>query len=69
MLPLCLSQQVGLTILVLCTILVVILSGTAIKDVLWLSLTADNAITAALMPLIGYVLGYVLSLNCGLDAQ
>ncbi|XP_035024463.1 sodium/bile acid cotransporter [Hippoglossus stenolepis] len=62
-------KTVGLSILFICTILILILSGTAIKDVLWLSLTADNVITAALMPLIGYVLGYVLSFICGLDAQ
>ncbi|XP_053290690.1 hepatic sodium/bile acid cotransporter [Pleuronectes platessa] len=62
-------KKVGLSILFICTILIIILSGTAIKDVLWLSLTADNVMVAALMPLIGYVLGYVLSLIFGLDAQ
>ncbi|XP_019940407.1 hepatic sodium/bile acid cotransporter [Paralichthys olivaceus] len=61
-------KKVGLIILTI-FIIIPILSCAAIKDVLWLALTADTLTAAALMPLIGYVLGYVLSLVCGLNAQ
>ncbi|XP_058471681.1 hepatic sodium/bile acid cotransporter-like [Solea solea] len=55
-------QKVGFSILVLSSILAVILCGVAVKELLWKVLTPDNLTAAALMPGIGYIMGYVLSL-------
>ncbi|XP_074548661.1 hepatic sodium/bile acid cotransporter-like [Halichoeres trimaculatus] len=54
----------GLTLLVICSIIVSALSGYAIKDVLMLILTPDIIAVAGLMPLIGFTMGYILSLLC-----
>lgn len=65
----CPSQQVGLSILIISSLIVFILSGIDLKDVLWIAFQADILGVAALMPLIGFMLGYVMSVTCGLNAQ
>ncbi|XP_071353786.1 hepatic sodium/bile acid cotransporter-like [Trachinotus anak] len=62
-------RKVGLCILIISSIIVFILSGIGVKDVLWLALTADIVGTAALMPLIGFMLGYGMSVICRLNSQ
>lgn len=63
------SPQVGLSILIISSIIVSILSGVAVKDVLWMILTADVLAVAVLMPFIGFMLGYVMSAICKLSPQ
>ncbi|XP_036007082.1 sodium/bile acid cotransporter isoform X2 [Fundulus heteroclitus] len=41
-------------------------SSTVTKDVMWMILMPDLLAVAALMPLIGFTLGYVVSVICGL---
>lgn len=61
--------KTGLAILILCSILVAVLSGMAVKDVLWMIFMPDVLAVAALMPLIGFMLGYVMSAVCRLNSQ
>lgn len=61
--------QVGLSILVISTVIMSILSGIAVKDVLWTIFMPDVLTVAALMPLIGFTLGYVMSYICRLNPQ
>ncbi|GAA6213708.1 sodium/bile acid cotransporter-like [Lates japonicus] len=61
--------KVGLSILAVASTILLILAAIAVKDVLWMALTADIVGTAALMPLIGFLLGYVMSVMCRLNAQ
>lgn len=63
------SRQAGLSILIISSIVLSILSGIAVKDVLWMILTPDVLSVAALMPLIGFMLGYVMSVICRLSPQ
>uniref|UniRef100_A0A3Q2P5I0 Hepatic sodium/bile acid cotransporter n=1 Tax=Fundulus heteroclitus TaxID=8078 RepID=A0A3Q2P5I0_FUNHE len=58
--------KVGLSILIIATIVLSVLSGLAVKDVMWMILMPDLLAVAALMPLIGFTLGYVVSVICGL---
>ncbi|XP_040917242.1 sodium/bile acid cotransporter-like [Toxotes jaculatrix] len=62
-------KKVGLSILIISGIAMLTLSVIAIKKILWIALTADVVGVAALMPLIGFFLGYVMSVICGFDAQ
>ncbi|XP_070836004.1 hepatic sodium/bile acid cotransporter-like [Chaetodon trifascialis] len=62
-------KKAGLSILIISSIIVFILSVTAVKDVLWMILTPDVLSVAALMPLIGFTLGYVMSVICRLSPQ
>ncbi|XP_039993276.1 sodium/bile acid cotransporter-like [Xiphias gladius] len=62
-------KKVGLSILIISSLIVFILSGIDLKDVLWIAFQADILGVAALMPLIGFMLGYVMSVTCGLNAQ
>ncbi|XP_076605626.1 hepatic sodium/bile acid cotransporter-like [Chaetodon auriga] len=62
-------KKVGLSILIISSIIVFILSAIAVKDVLWMILTPDVLSVAALMPLIGFTLGYVMSVICRLSPQ
>ncbi|XP_035467005.1 sodium/bile acid cotransporter-like [Scophthalmus maximus] len=62
-------KKVGLGILIVSSILLVIMSCAAIKDLIWTAFTPENLVAAALMPLIGFILGFVLSLICGLSAK
>ncbi|KAK7904959.1 hypothetical protein WMY93_017566 [Mugilogobius chulae] len=61
--------KTGLVVLLLCTILVSILSGMAVKSVIWMIFMPDVVAVAALLPLIGFALGYVMSAVCQLDPQ
>ncbi|XP_034531322.1 sodium/bile acid cotransporter-like [Notolabrus celidotus] len=54
----------GLTLLVICSIVLWTLSGFAIKDILWMILTPDTLTVAVMMPLIGFTLGYIISILC-----
>ncbi|XP_074516397.1 hepatic sodium/bile acid cotransporter-like [Sebastes fasciatus] len=62
-------KKVGLSILIVSGIIVFSLSGIAIKDVIWMALTPDVLVVAALMPLIGFTLGYVMSVICRLSPR
>lgn len=64
-----LPPQVGLGILVVSSVIVSILSGMAVKDVLWMIFMPDVLTVATLMPLIGFTLGYVMSYICRLSPQ
>nr|XP_061799005.1 hepatic sodium/bile acid cotransporter-like [Nerophis lumbriciformis] len=59
----------GLSILIISSIIVFSLSGVAVKDMVWMILTADVIAVAALMPLIGFILGYVMSAVCRLSPK
>uniref|UniRef100_A0A3Q3L8F3 Hepatic sodium/bile acid cotransporter n=1 Tax=Mastacembelus armatus TaxID=205130 RepID=A0A3Q3L8F3_9TELE len=62
-------KKIGLSILIISGIIVFTLSGIIVKDVLWMILTADILVVAALMPLIGFILGYVMSVICRFNSQ
>lgn len=64
-----LSPQAGLGILIVGAVLVFSMCFFAIKDVVWLVLTLDVLAVAALMPLIGFTLGYVMSMICRLSPK
>ncbi|XP_008287966.1 sodium/bile acid cotransporter-like [Stegastes partitus] len=57
--------KAGLTIWTIATIAVGILSGFFVKDIIWQIFVPDVLCVAALMPLIGFILGYVMSAVCG----
>nr|XP_020449376.1 sodium/bile acid cotransporter-like [Monopterus albus] len=61
--------KAGLIILIISSIIVLILSGIAIKDEIWMVFTADIVTTAALMPLTGFMMGYAMSIICRLSPQ
>ncbi|KAJ0008906.1 hypothetical protein NQD34_016321, partial [Periophthalmus magnuspinnatus] len=61
--------KTGLVVLVVCTILVSVLSGMAVRGVMWMIFMPDVLAAAALMPLTGFTLGYVMSAVSQLDAQ
>ncbi|KAM9341266.1 hepatic sodium/bile acid cotransporter-like [Symphorus nematophorus] len=61
--------KAGLSILIICSIIVSVLSGMAVKGMLWMILTPDVLTVAALMPLIGFTMGYVMSVICRLSQQ
>ncbi|XP_072313210.1 hepatic sodium/bile acid cotransporter-like [Eucyclogobius newberryi] len=61
--------KAGLVVLILCSILVSVLSGMAVKGVMWMIFIPDVLAAAALMPLIGFALGYVMSAVSRLNAQ
>lgn len=64
-----LCPQVGLGVLIISSIVVSVLSAVAVKDVLWMIAMPDILLVAALMPLIGFMLGYFMSVACRLSAQ
>lgn len=59
----------GLGVLIISSIVVSVLSAMAVKDVLWMIAMPDILLVAALMPLIGFTLGYFMSVACRLSAQ
>lgn len=59
----------GLGVLVISSIVVSVLSAMAVKDVLWMIAMPDVLLVAALMPLIGFMLGYFMSVACRLSAK
>uniref|UniRef100_A0A3P8RQR6 Hepatic sodium/bile acid cotransporter n=1 Tax=Amphiprion percula TaxID=161767 RepID=A0A3P8RQR6_AMPPE len=59
----------GLSIWAASTIVVAILSGFFVKDVIWMIFEPDMIFVAAVMPMIGYMLGYVMSVLCRLSPQ
>lgn len=61
--------QAGLSILIISSIVVSVLSAMAVKDVLWMIVMPDVLLVAALMPLIGFMLGYFMSVACKLSAR
>lgn len=65
----CFSRQVGLSILIISGIVVFALSAVAVRDLLWMVLTADVLGAAALLPLIGFMLGYAMSVICQSSPQ
>lgn len=69
MFSLSIYPQTGVSILIMSAIIVAILSGIAVKNMIWMILTPDMLLVAALMPLSGFMLGYVISIICGLSPQ
>ncbi|KAM4723567.1 hepatic sodium/bile acid cotransporter-like [Anableps anableps] len=61
--------KAGLSILIISTIILSVLSGLAVKDVIWMILMPDVLAVATLMPLIGFIMGYVMSVICRLSPQ
>ncbi|CAJ1073759.1 sodium/bile acid cotransporter-like [Xyrichtys novacula] len=59
----------GLSLLLICTIILFGVSGFAIKDVVWMILKPDFLTVAALMPLTGFIMGYVMSTLCRQSPQ
>ncbi|XP_040054897.1 hepatic sodium/bile acid cotransporter [Gasterosteus aculeatus] len=62
-------MKVGLTVLIISSIAAFVLSGILAKDFMWMVLTPDVLAVGALMPLIGFTLGYVMSVMCRLSQQ
>ncbi|KAG7237285.1 hypothetical protein INR49_032618 [Caranx melampygus] len=62
-------KKVGLSILIISSIILCVLTGIVTKDIIWMVFKADIVVTAALMPLIGFMLGYGMSFICRLNAQ
>ncbi|XP_044021835.1 sodium/bile acid cotransporter-like [Siniperca chuatsi] len=62
-------KKAGLSILIIVGIILFILSGIYVRDKIWMVLTADVLAVAALMPLIGFMLGYIMSVLCRLSPQ
>ncbi|KAA8582289.1 hypothetical protein FQN60_009029 [Etheostoma spectabile] len=63
------ASLAGLSILIVSGIIVFSLSGFVIKDVIRMVLLPDVLAVAALMPLIGFMLGYVMSVMCRLSPK
>ncbi|XP_047466389.1 sodium/bile acid cotransporter-like [Mugil cephalus] len=61
--------NVGLSLLIIFSIIVSILSAQIVKDVIWMILTPDILLVAALMPMIGFTMGYVMSVVCRVSPQ
>ncbi|KAM9842511.1 hepatic sodium/bile acid cotransporter-like [Aulostomus maculatus] len=61
--------KVGLSILIISGIVVVTLCGISINKLLWMIVTPDVLAAAALMPLIGFTMGYVMSAICRLSPK
>lgn len=61
--------KVGLSIFVINIILVSILSAFAVKDIMWMIFEPDMICVAALMPMIGFMMGYIMSALCRLSPQ
>ncbi|XP_037551143.1 sodium/bile acid cotransporter-like [Nematolebias whitei] len=61
--------KAGLIILTFSTIVVSVLSGFVVKDVIWMIFMPDVVSVAVLMPLIGFTLGYVMSVICKLSPK
>ncbi|XP_033498260.1 hepatic sodium/bile acid cotransporter-like [Epinephelus lanceolatus] len=59
----------GLGILMVSCLVGFTLFGIVVKDVLWMVLTPDFLVVAVLMPLIGFTLGYVMSVLCRLSPK
>ncbi|RVE57127.1 hypothetical protein OJAV_G00213060 [Oryzias javanicus] len=62
-------KKTGLWILLISSIALLALSAYVVKDVLWMIVMVDVLTAAALMPLIGFTLGYVVSVICKLSPQ
>ncbi|XP_041809990.1 sodium/bile acid cotransporter-like [Chelmon rostratus] len=62
-------KKVGLRILIVSCIILAILFGVVYGDILWMVLTPDVLCVSALMPLTGFILGYVMSAICKLSPQ
>uniref|UniRef100_A0A3Q2ZFK3 Hepatic sodium/bile acid cotransporter n=1 Tax=Kryptolebias marmoratus TaxID=37003 RepID=A0A3Q2ZFK3_KRYMA len=61
--------QIGLIIMMLTTIAASVVAGIAVKDVIWMIFMPDVVSVAVLMPLIGFTLGYVMSVICRLSPK
>ncbi|XP_036449694.1 sodium/bile acid cotransporter-like [Colossoma macropomum] len=53
--------KVGLSILLIASVAIGVMSGVALGGMVWLVLSPQLMAVASLMPLIGYLLGYILS--------
>ncbi|GCB62432.1 hepatic sodium/bile acid cotransporter isoform X1 [Scyliorhinus torazame] len=61
--------KTGLFILLLAALIIGILSGMSIGTALWMFFSSRLLVTTALMPAIGYTLGYALSCLCRLSER
>lgn len=64
-----LCRKAGLSILGISSVVVTVLTCITVKDVIWMILMPDVLLAAALMPLIGFMLGYLMSVICRLSPQ
>ena len=62
-------RQVGLSIFISSTVIVSILAAMAFKDLIWMIFMPDVLLVASLMPLIGFMLGYIMSVICRLSPK
>ncbi|XP_006786097.1 sodium/bile acid cotransporter-like [Neolamprologus brichardi] len=62
-------KKVGLSILIISSIIICILAFYNVRNVIWMILMPDALIAASLMPLIGFTLGYATSALCRLSPQ
>lgn len=62
-------SKIGTGLLIVTAVLVSILSGIAVKGVMWMIFMPDVVTVAALMPLVGFSLGYVMSAVWRLNPQ
>ncbi|CAK6957128.1 hepatic sodium/bile acid cotransporter [Scomber scombrus] len=61
--------KAGVSILIISSIIVFALSAVVVKDVLWMILMPDVLAVSMFLPLIGFMLGYILSIICRLSGQ
>uniref|UniRef100_UPI0037E83D3E hepatic sodium/bile acid cotransporter-like n=1 Tax=Semicossyphus pulcher TaxID=241346 RepID=UPI0037E83D3E len=59
----------GLSLLVICAIILFTLSGVAIREILWMIFTPDILTVAIVMPLTGFTMGYAMSVICRLSSK
>ncbi|XP_034044617.1 sodium/bile acid cotransporter-like [Thalassophryne amazonica] len=62
-------KKVGLVILLIFSVALIVLSGIAVGRTLRMIVSPDVLAAAAVMPLIGYISGYLMSIMCRLDSK
>ncbi|XP_070776920.1 hepatic sodium/bile acid cotransporter-like [Enoplosus armatus] len=62
-------KKAGLTIVLIASVILVSLTSIVLKNSIWMILMPDVLAAAVLMPLTGYILGYVMSILCKLSPQ
>ncbi|KAM6968525.1 hepatic sodium/bile acid cotransporter-like isoform 1-T2 [Tautogolabrus adspersus] len=62
-------KKSGLTLLVICAFIVFPMSAYIVKDILWMIITPDIMTVAVVMPMTGFIMGYVMSVICKQSPQ
>lgn len=63
------ALQVGLSILLISSVAIGVMSGITIGATVWVVFSPQLMATASLMPLIGFLLGYLMSTICKQNGQ